>query len=333
MNTLQDKLARSWPPEVWREVTVIVAVSGGADSVALLRWLAAARDRAADRLVVAHYNHRWRGAESDADETLVRALCDEEHLPCEVGRAPSDAPTSDGDGLEAAARDRRYEFLIETARNVGARYVATAHTADDQVETILHRILRGAGPSGLAGIPRLRTLCDGVTLIRPLLEVTRAEVLEYLTRLGQPYRQDASNRDPRFTRNRLRHELLPLLRAQYNPRVDDGLLRLGRLCGELQQVVAALVDELLMRAVRDVAPCEVRIETGPLADTPPYLQRELLIAIWKSHGWQQQEMSFERWEQLAAMLLASDEAPSRRDFPGGVSASREAGRLVLRRES
>lgn len=329
MSAFEDKLNRSWPPEAWRDVTVVAAVSGGADSVALLRWLAERRDRTAGRLVVAHYNHRWRGSQSDGDEALVRELCAAERVACEVGSAATEAPTSEGDGLEAAARDLRYRFLTETARRVGARYVATAHTADDQVETILHRIVRGTGPAGLAGIPRTRTLCDGVTLIRPLLEVTRAEVLAYLARLGQSYREDVSNRDPRFTRARLRHELLPLLREQYNARVDEALLRLGRLSGEMQQVVASLVKDLRLRAVRDDAVGEVHVETGLVRDAPAYVLRELLIAIWKSHDWPLQSMSFEKWEELADMLRMPEAA--RRDFPGGVTVERDDATLILHR--
>lgn len=330
MTTFEEKLAHSWPPEAWRDVTVIAAVSGGADSIALLRWLASQRDRGADRLVTAHFNHRWRGAESDADEALVREVCGAERIACEVGSAASQQPASEGDGLEAAARDMRYEFLAQTARRMGARYVATAHTADDQVETILHRIVRGTGPAGLSGMPRVRELCPGVTLIRPLLEVTRGEVLDYLARLGQAYRQDASNRDPRFTRARIRHELLPLMRRQYNERVDDALLRLGRLSGEMQQVIDALVEDLRRRAVRDDGG-EVHVETSLLQDTAAYLLRELLISIWKSHGWPLQAMSFEKWEQLAAMLHSPNEAGSKRHLPGGVSVERKATSLVLRR--
>jgi len=331
VTTFEDKLARSWPPEAWRDVTVVAAVSGGADSIALLRWLASQRDRGADRLVAAHFNHRWRGAESDADEALVREVCRAEGIACEVGSAASQQPASEGDGLEAAARDLRYAFLAQAARRCGARYVATAHTADDQVETILHRIVRGTGPAGLSGMPRVRELCPGVTLIRPLLEVTRKEVVDYLARLGQAYRQDASNRDPRFTRARIRHELLPLLRRQYNERVDEALLRLGRLSGEMQQVIDSLVEDLQRRTVRDDAGGAVRVEADLLQDTPAYLLRELLISIWKSHGWPLQEMSFEKWEQLAAMVHSPTEAESKRDLPGGISVERKETSLVLRR--
>src|SRR5262249_19663731 len=144
------------------------------------------------------------------------------------------------DGLEAAARDARYHFLRSTAERLGARYVATGHTADDQVETILHHILRGSGLAGLAGVPRLRSPSAAVTLIRPLLTIERTEVEDYLRQLGQDYRCDASNLSTEHTRNRIRHELLPLLADRFNPHVRDALRRLGTLAGEAQEVLSGL---------------------------------------------------------------------------------------------
>src|SRR3954468_11588552 len=185
MNDLLSKLAAAFPPERWRDVTTLVAVSGGADSVALLCGLAALKQGQGEgRLIAAHFNHQLRGAESDEDEAFVRRLARELTVDIEVGSGDVRGGAS-GDGLEAAARSARYAFLTETARRSGARYVVTAHTADDQVETVLHRILRGTGLGGLAGIPRVRELTPGQALVRPLLSAGRADVTAYLLSLNQ----------------------------------------------------------------------------------------------------------------------------------------------------
>ena len=159
MHPFEAQLAAAWPPEDWQDVTVVLAVSGGADSVALLRAMTAVRGGGEGRLAAAHLNHQLRGAESDGDEAFVVELCGRLGIACEVGRTPAgELAAESGDGIEAAARDARYRFLAATAARLGARFVATAHTADDQAETILHRILRGTGIGGLAGIARTRPL-------------------------------------------------------------------------------------------------------------------------------------------------------------------------------
>ncbi|HEX5104177.1 MAG TPA: tRNA lysidine(34) synthetase TilS, partial [Pirellulaceae bacterium] len=200
---LISKLATDWPPDEWRDVTVLVAVSGGADSVALLRGLHQLKAAGEGRLVLAHFNHRLRGAESDADQALVEELARRLGLEAVVGARGREGEGERGRS-EESLRELRYEFLAAAADKVGARFVATAHTADDQVETVLMNVLRGTGLAGLAGIPRVRRLTDAATLIRPLLNVTRAEVLEYLHSLGQSYRDDATNQSADYTRNRVR---------------------------------------------------------------------------------------------------------------------------------
>src|SRR5262249_35984615 len=155
------------------------------------------------RLILAHFNHRLRGGESDADQAFVEQLASELGLQIVVGRVESDlAAGGSGEGVEGAARRARDEFLTAKAGQSGARYVATAHTADDQVETVLFNLLRGTGLAGLAGIPRLRALAEAATIIRPMLDVTRAEVLDYLQLLGKAYRDDSTNRLEEYTRNR-----------------------------------------------------------------------------------------------------------------------------------
>jgi tRNA(Ile)-lysidine synthase len=324
------RLARSWPPHEWRDVTVLVAVSGGPDSLALLRGLRTLKTAGEGRLVAAHVNHQLRGAESDEDERFVRQQCEALGLPCEVGRSSvAEIADAQGDGIEAAARQARYEFLTETAHHVGARFVATGHTADDQAETILHRILRGTGIAGLAGSPRTRALSPATTLIRPLLAVRRAEVLAYLDRLGQPFRNDVSNADPRFTRNRIRHELLPQLARQFNPNVVEALLRLGALARESQAALARIIEDLMRTTVRDGEVETIVIERPPLAGVDRHLVRELLVAIWRRRGWTEQGMTFDHWQRLAE--LAQSGTVAKVVMPGNILVQAGAAELSLSR--
>lgn len=347
---LETRLAESWPPDSWADVPVLLAVSGGADSMALLRAIVAVKaDHGGQaelraELHAAHVNHGLRGRESDLDEQLVAEVCRSLDLPCHVRRvAVHDLAETQGDGLEAAARHARYEVLSQTAERLGARYVATAHTADDQIETILHRVVRGTGVSGLSGIPRVRSLSPAVTLIRPLLGVRRAEVEEYLRSLGQPYRYDESNADRRFTRNHIRHELLPLLRERYNANVDQAILRLGAVAGEAQSLIDSLVDDLLERVAPDLSQWDrahpqanvstVELLVAPLIAEPRYLVRETLKRVWRTAGWPRQAMGFEQWDRLAALAASGADTLSERriTLPGAITATRDGPRLVLSR--
>ena len=328
--TFEEHLAESWPPDQWQDVTVLVAVSGGADSVALLRGLKALKTAGRGRLAVAHFNHGLRGQESDADEALVVSLAAELDLRCEVGRGDVQAQAADlGDGLEAAARQARHAFLQDTAERLGARYVATAHTADDQAETVLHRIVRGTGLTGLAGIPRARKLGGFASLIRPLLPLRRQEVIEYLAELGQPFREDASNADRRFTRNRIRHELLPLLASQHNPEVVEALLRLSSLAADAQRAIEGIVEPLVKTAVAELPDGSVRVDCQQLSNQPQHLVREVLLAAWRQRNWPEQSMGLAEWNSLARQVQApTSDKPTRQTLPGSILAER-TGRFLL----
>ena len=334
MHPFKTRLAASWPPADWKDMTVLVAVSGGGDSVALLRGLAALKPPGEGRLIAAHINHKLRGADSDADQAFVEQLCWQLGLACEVAMATVD-PTAGGhgQGIEANARRLRYAALEEMAGRVGARFVVTAHTADDQAETILHRILRGTGLRGLCGMSRSRRL-GPATLLRPLLGIRRAELAKYLGDLQQTFRTDASNRDARFTRNRIRNELLPLLTTHYNATIIAALLRLGTLAGESQALVNELVSEVIQRCLRGGGrQGEVRLDRIVLAAQSRHLVREVLMEVWRRQGWPLAAMGFSEWESLAAMISAvvgqPADALSKRIFPGAVVAEVRADELRL----
>jgi tRNA(Ile)-lysidine synthase len=346
---LEAQITWAWPTESWRDLHVLAAVSGGADSVAMLRALCALKTSAGGQgaLYVAHLNHQLRGADAALDQAWLEVLCHRLNVPLISGEADVAALAEDqGDGWESAARQARYDFLLRTAEKLGARWVAVAHTADDQVETVLHRVLRGTGLSGLAAMRRVRPMSPTVTLVRPLLAVWRKEVLQYLDAVGQDYRADSTNADSRFTRNRIRLELLPALRAQYNAEVDEALARLAQQADEAQQVISLLAAELVDQCVTvqpstpqqppkpGTAPAEplaaesVQIDCRPLADQPPLLVREVCKAAWQQARWPLQAMGFEHWQRLVELVCCAESAPL--DLPGGVHAQRRGDTLKLR---
>lgn len=217
---------------------LIVAVSGGADSVALLDLLATLPDYPL-RLVVAHLNHLLRGPESDADERFVAELATRYKLPCEIRRVDvRSLAVQHRLSLEEAGRKARYDFFEELRQRHQAAAIAVAHHADDQAETLLLRLLRGAGTSGLSAMAH-RT---GQAVIRPLLGLRRDELRCHLARRGITFREDASNQDRSFLRNRIRHELLPLL-ADYNPAISQRLAATADLLAEDERLLEQLTRQ------------------------------------------------------------------------------------------
>jgi tRNA(Ile)-lysidine synthase len=311
---------------------MVVAVSGGPDSVALLRALAALRTgRSEVPLVIAHLNHQLRGPESDADEAFVRDLHSAWsqagigglELCCERIDMAAEA---NGDNLESVARRVRYQWLAGVARARGLGLIATGHTADDQAETVLHRLLRGTGVQGLRGIAARRALAPHVTVVRPLLTVTRAEVHAYLEAEGQAYRTDASNTDLRYARNRIRHELLPLLAQHYNPSVARVLCRLAEQAAAIWRDIEPAARELLERAELPRADRLVILARSRLAAAPRNLVREAFRLVWEREGWSMGGMHFAHWERLAAVAFGEVAAV---DLPGGIAARCEGNVVQL----
>jgi tRNA(Ile)-lysidine synthase len=334
-DTVEKPIIEAWSPDCWCDVTTLVAVSGGPDSVALLRAMLAVRRPGAGRLIVAHFNHGLRGRESDDEEQFVQELSRRLGLPCHVGRA---APATDSDGWtsEEAARRTRYAFLSDVAAQRGARYVATGHTADDQAETVLHRILRGTGIGGLSGIRSHRQLLHGVSLVRPLLGVRRSSLLEYLAVLGQDYCQDSSNQSREFTRNRLRNDLIPRLESDYNAQLIPALGRLAILADEVQQWLDQQTTELMATCVElndDGQEAVVVVDCRGLPAVRALLVRELFVAIWKQRAWPRQAMGFDKWDELAQLARSSmgDNEHRTLVLPGGLFAQRIGSRLTLQR--
>ena len=309
----------------------VVAVSGGPDSVCLLDLLALMRERGDLTLSLhaAHLNHRLRGAESDADEAFVRELCNARGLPLTVETCDVNAVRADrGGSLEEAAREERYAFLSEAAQETEAEVVAVGHTADDQIETVLHRIIRGAGLKGLRGMSVSRLLGDGsaVRLVRPLLGARRAAVLEHLAGRGLSFREDASNADTRLTRNRLRHRLLPLIESEYNPAFGESLLRLARSAADAYE----LTQDVAYTAASDCVDGG-RIDVSAFGLVHGAARPLLIDAAVAAVRADAPQFDADHYDAIVDLAFAGRDG-ARIDLPGGLAAVRsgEAVEFLLR---
>jgi tRNA(Ile)-lysidine synthase len=330
---LLESLLDAWPLDRWVEHRSLVAVSGGPDSVALLRALAELHPQPAGNIFVGHFNHRWRGVESDQDEAFTAQLAARLGLTFFSEQA-SDYLAESNRGLsgEGVARDQRYQFLQNTARAAGARYIVTAHHAGDQVETILQRIFRGTGIAGLTGIAPLRTIDESITLIRPLLAVRRETILGYLHTLSQPYRHDISNQSNDYTRNQIRNELLPLLERQFGRHVSQQLLNLCDQAVANQQVMDRLVDAFFSGTTIQFSSGKVMIQRESLRQLETHLVCEIFKKIWADSHWPQSDMTFARWRKLATAVQQADEK-FQEDLPGGVHLEINASFVQLKRQA
>ncbi len=282
---------------------ILVAVSGGPDSVCLLDMLV----ELGYAVEVGHFDHQTRNGESAGDAAFVEALANRLSLPFHFGTAPVEEEADASPlSFEEYARQTRYAFLLQTARDRKCAVVATGHHADDQAETVLMRVLRGAAPSGLAGIPPVRGE-GGVRIVRPLLACTRAEVLAYVEARDIAYRTDCSNAQTRHVRNRIRHELMPRLSDEYNPRVRQALVRLANLehveNDFLAQCALAFLEKCLL--------ADGGLSRTAFAEGHPALQRRALILLGYRHG---VECPFDRVVAAAAFVC---DGPAGRSFDLG----------------
>lgn len=306
-------LAAALPTGVWT-MPVLVGCSGGADSVALLAGLVRLMPaEAAGRMVVVHAEHDLRAAAA-GDREFVAALAARCGLAFAWRRLEVRAGMRRGEGVEAAARRLRYDFFTAVARDVGARHVAVAHTADDQAETILQRMLRGTGLAGLGGMREARELCDGVALVRPLLRMPRAQVRGFLDAVGEPWREDETNAVTGAARNFLRHEVLPRCAGGPFPAAAAALVRLGRQAACVSDALSSAARHLLdAHSVRQ-ADGSVLVRTGNLAALDPHLVAEVFVALWDREGWSRRELTARHYATLARLVVEGGNA----DLPGGV---------------
>lgn len=302
------------------EESVLTACSGGTDSLVLLDVLVRLQAEGGPRIVCAHVEHGIRGEESRTDARFVEAFCADRGVPFTCGAVDVLAYAREHRrSIETAARICRYDFLHRARSAYGCICIATAHHADDLAETVLMRILRGTGPAGL-GAMRVR---DGV-LLRPLLAVARAEIEAYAAEHGLTPRHDATNDLLDAVRNRIRHRLLPALRADYNPSVGAALTRLGMLAAEEDEFLSALAAEAFAQA--DGAE---GLSQAVLRGLHPALQRRVLRLYWKRETNDAKDFSYLHEECLRTLIEA--EGTARRDLPHGYTARCRYGYIVLYR--
>ncbi len=302
----------------------VVAVSGGSDSVGLLRVL----QSTGMSLVVAHLDHGARGEEAKEDAAFVEELAASLGVPFELGQWKATRSAH----FESDARRARYAWLVEVTQKWGAEAVAVGHTRDDQAETVLHRLIRGTGVLGLAGIPARRRLAEGVMLVRPLLDVSRQDVRAYLAERGQGFREDRTNADTTRTRARIRHDLLPKLAGEYNPNVAEALVRLARLAKASERVRRETIAEIeRVATIVDTNRDELRFHRDRLSAVPGFLRAEVLRSAWRRAGWPEAGMSARRWRRLARAVRTS--RGGRFDVGEGIEAVIEPTVLRLRRSS
>ncbi len=318
---------------------VAVGVSGGADSVALLRAMAEAAPEIGLVLLVAHVHHGIRGAAADEDEQFVRELAGRMGLEFLAHRVDTPATARDQkQTMEEAARELRYAWFRELLAAGRADAVATAHTLDDQAETVLHRLLRGAWTEGVSGIHPMVACAPGL-ILRPFLGVRRTEIEAWLREQGQTWREDATNADTTYTRNRIRHELLPAL-AEFNPRVAEQLAHMATIARDEEAYWEAELRRLLPGLVLPGKPVRgggravsthpeeggAGMELERLRALAPAVRRRVLRAAAEGLGC---GLNFEQTERLMAMC--GPEGPRRQELTAELRAERTARELRLMR--
>ncbi len=302
---------------------VLVAVSGGPDSTALLTGLVALAPEMRLTLGVFHLNHGLR-PEAGEDAAHVRSLAARYGLPChdskaDVGRASRES----GEGIQAAARRIRYARMEAVAAEYGFDKLAVGHTADDVAETFLMRLVRGSGPAGLGSIPPVR---DG-RIIRPLIGVRRHDILAYLDAAGLDFLDDPSNADRKYFRNRIRHDLLPRL-AEYNPRVVERLVNTAKLLREDEQYIECSVEAAYSRTAR-VQPQEVSFDITELGGLDPVIWLRVIRRAVMAVGAPPEVLGSDHIRTVWNDLVGRDERAH--SLPGEIQTRREDGRLVVYR--
>lgn len=313
--------------------TVVVGVSGGVDSMALMNLLVRVNQSKGLGLQihVAHLNHQTRRQESDGDAEFVAAQARALRVACTVEAA--DVPSRSREwslSVELAARQCRYDFFERLCLKLGAHTVLLAHHADDNVETVMHRILRGTGVRGLGGIRAIRPIRDGsdIFLVRPLLAIRRAELNAYVAAQQIPFRVDATNASTVYSRNRIRNDLLPLLREQFNPQVDEAISRLSEQARAIEAYLRETCTRMLESIIVERNSRELVLHGPSLARRPRVIQTQLIREVILRMGLGEGEITFAHLNSVAD-LLASEEGTKELHLPGGLRVSRRYSRLVF----
>jgi len=325
----------AWPPLLHRVVHTVrsrnlflrgqhllVAVSGGPDSMALLSLLDCLRPSWSLKLTAVHCNYGLRGSESDHDQEFVKARCRERKIPLHVRRFQlHDGPRYSS--LQAVARDLRYRAFNEIAEECGAERIAVGHTADDQAETVLLWVLRGSGLTGLSGMPAFRD--DKV--IRPLYEARRREILTYLRKAGISFREDSSNAKPLYLRNRIRQEIIPILNRLV-PSSTDALCRLADICREDDRYLEQQAAALSSSTVKWESAGGWVIDRGILLDLPSALQRRIIRGLLRQNHTQHRSSGLRTIDRVIRLASKRGDVSSLDVARGRIIVGRDEVRFI-----
>ncbi len=307
---------------------VLVAVSGGPDSVALLQALFRLSAEYRLRLTVAHLNHGIRGDEAKKEQEFVDHLCTGMGITCICKTIDIHMlQIGSGKSLEEIGREERYRFLRATAETCGARKIATGHHSDDQAETVLINLIRGSGPEGLRGIIPVR---DG-RIIRPLLHVRRGEILEFLDREGLAYMVDSSNLNPIFFRNRIRNELIPELATRYNPRIVEGLCHMAEIVRREDDYLESTVRQVLHQWGIVPGTAETLLPIAAFQEVHKALQGRIIKYLLEAIAPSGNGIGYRHIEAVLAILRPSRRSRISLDLPCLICVDREESMLRIRR--
>ena len=339
-----DQMESNWPSRRWRDVGVVIGCSGGADSVTLVRALndllrrqTNGQSPARGFLVVAHFNHQLRGEQSDNDAKFTADLAKELKLTFELAEANTyRRDTTDRDKAEnqlrgdsnrldsdeASLRKQRMHFLIGIAKSHGARYISLAHSADDNVETVLHHLMRGTGPAGIAGIGHPVPIDEDLVLTRPLLQTRRQSIHQALTGQGFEWREDQSNEDCRYRRNWIRNQLIPTMELEF-PHAIEAMQRAIHLQTNWRQCIDQIASDWLTQNLQHSPQITVKQDRETNA--------QILIAavqkLWADCQWPRQAMKQRHWEVIAAMIQGQKKEPI--TLPSGIRVTTNSGEVVI----
>ncbi|MGE4357291.1 MAG: tRNA lysidine(34) synthetase TilS [Candidatus Omnitrophota bacterium] len=306
---------------------VLIGVSGGADSICLLSVLYNLRERWDLDIHVGHLNHKLRDKDSDEDALFVKEFAEHLKLPFHLGEIDvREKIRKMGWSEEEGARFLRYDFFFQTARSIKVTKIALGHTRDDQIETVLMRLIRGAGILGLRGIPPVREE-NNFLIIRPLFETWREEILRYLEDKKINYRVDKTNLSSRYLRNRIRNELIPYLAKNFNPRIKEILANTAENLG----LIYEYINKQAKRKFNSVVKLEegkVKVILDKFKKLPSVLQREVFRLAIKSIKGNLRRINYQHWREFEKFIQVSSTG-AMMDLPQGVSVEREKKALVF----
>jgi len=305
---------------------IVATVSGGPDSVFLLCALDRLRTKLGIDLAVAHLDHGLRGVESERDARFVADLARSMGLGCLQKSVDLRARRKKDRSTEEAGREERYAFFRHCAHRIGAKVIATGHTLDDQAETVLMRIVKGASIKGASGIPPVRAEGSALTVIRPLIEIEKSDIVRFLDANAVPYRIDATNRDDAYFRNRVRHEIIPFL-ERYNPRIKRAL---SNFAGHLREDVSFISNEKARRSAGIVSgrTGSLSLDLKKIAIQPRALVKEIVRDALEEAGADLKKLSYKHWKEIEAVVRHKRKGDSL-DLPGGVRMTRGDTHLLL----